>query len=291
MARRPLLAALAGLAALTVAATACAPQKESGSSAGKTPASAASCTKDKLKLVKPGQLTVATDKPAFEPWFKKDDPTNGQGYESAVAYAVAEKLGFAKNEVKWVTESFDSSYAPGPKKFDFDVNQISVTPAREKAVTFSDGYYDVQQAVVTLKDGRFANATQIAQLKDARIAVQVGTTSLAAVRDQIRPSGQPKVFSNQIDAVNALKNKQVDALVVDLPTAFYVTAAQVDGSKIAGQLPQSSGGGEHFGLLLQQGNPLVGCLNQAIGRLKSSGDLAKLQQQWLTSAAGAPILK
>ncbi|MCP2339808.1 ABC transporter substrate-binding protein [Actinomadura rupiterrae] len=291
MARRPLLTALAGLAALTLAASACAPQKKDDSSAGKSPVPAASCTKDKLKLVKPGQLTVATDKPAFEPWFKKDDPTNGQGYESAVAYAVAGKLGFAKTEVKWVTESFDSSYAPGPKKFDFDINQISVTPAREKAVTFSDGYYDVQQGVVTMKDGKFADVTQVAQLKDAKIAVQVGTTALAAVRDQIKPGSQPKVFNNQIDAVNALKNKQVDAIVVDLPTAFYVTAAQVEGSKIAGQLPQSSGNNEHFGLLLQQGNSLAGCLNQAIGQLKSSGDLAKLQQQWLTSAAGAPVLK
>ncbi|MEV5569069.1 ABC transporter substrate-binding protein [Spirillospora sp. NPDC052269] len=291
MARRPLLTALAGLAALTVAATACAPQKEDSTSADKTPASAASCTKDKLKLTKPGQLTIATDKPAFEPWFKKDDPTNGQGYESAVAYAVADKLGFAKNEVKWVTESFDASYAPGPKNFDFDVNQVSVTPAREKAVTFSDGYYDVQQGVVTLKDGKFAGITQVSELKDAKIAVQVGTTALTAVRDQIKPGAQPKVFNTQIDAVNALKNKQVDALVVDLPTAFYVTGAQVEGSKIVGQLPQSAGNNEHFGLLLQQGNSLVGCLNQAIGQLKSSGDLAKLQQQWLTAAAGAPVLK
>ncbi|RMI46813.1 amino acid ABC transporter substrate-binding protein [Actinomadura harenae] len=285
-----MLTVLAGLAALTVAATACAPQKEDTTS-DKTPASAASCTKDKLKLTKPGQLTVATDKPAFEPWFKKDDPTNGQGYESAVAYAVAEKLGFAKNEVKWVTESFDSSFAPGVKKFDFDINQISATPAREKAVTFSDGYYDVQQGVVTLKNGKFAGVTQVAELKDAKIAVQVGTTALAAVRDQIKPGSQPKVFNTQIDAVNALKNKQVDALVVDLPTAFYVTAAQVEDSKIVGQLPQSAGANEHFGLLLQQGNSLVGCLNRAIGDLKSSGDLAKLQQQWLTASAGAPVLK
>ncbi|RFU37909.1 amino acid ABC transporter substrate-binding protein [Actinomadura logoneensis] len=291
MARRPLLTALAGLAALAVATTACAPQKEDTTSADKSPASAASCAKDKLKLTKPGQLTVATDKPAFEPWFKNDDPTNGQGYESAVAYAVAAKLGFAKNEVTWVTESFDSSYAPGPKKFDFDANQISVTPAREKAVTFSDGYYDVQQGVVTMKNGKYAGVTSVAELKDAKIAVQVGTTALAAVRDQIKPSSRPKVFNDQIDAVNALKNKQVDAIVLDLPTAFYVTAAQVQGSKIAGQLPQSAGGTEHFGLLLQQGNPLVGCLNRAIGELKSSGELARLQQQWLTAAAGAPVLK
>ncbi|MQY03112.1 ABC transporter substrate-binding protein [Actinomadura macrotermitis] len=287
MAPRSLLTALAGVAALTIAATACAPQKEE-----KPGAAPASCTKDKLKLTTAGQLTVATDKPAFEPWFKKDDPSNGEGFESAVAYAVAGRLGFAQNEVKWVTESFDSSYAPGPKKFDFDINQVSVTPARAKAVTFSTGYYDVQQGVVAMKGSKYAGATSIAELKGAKIAVQVGTTALKAVQDQIKPAGQPKVFNSQIDAVNALKNKQADVLVLDLPSAFYVTAAQVDDSKIVGQLPQSGGaGGEHFGLLLQQGNPLVGCLDKALGELKSSGELAKIQEKWLTSSAGAPVLK
>lgn len=291
MTRRPLLAALTGVAALTLAVTACAPQDEGGSdaSASKSPAS---CAKDKLPLKTAGKLTVATDKPAFEPWFKDDAPSNGQGFESAVAYAVAGRLGFTKDQVAWTTQSFESSYAPGPKNFDFDINQISATPAREKAVTFSDGYYDVQQGVVALKNGTYANATSVAELKKARIAVQVGTTALQAVQNQIKPDSQPKIFNTQIDAVNALKNKQVDLLLVDLPTAFYVTAAQIDGSKIVGQLPQTAGGSsEHFGLLMQKGSTLAGCLNQAIGQLKSSGELAKIQQQWLTSSAGAPVLK
>ncbi|MEU8340136.1 ABC transporter substrate-binding protein [Spirillospora sp. NPDC048832] len=289
MHRRPLAAVLTGLAALTLAATACAPQEDGAADASKSPAS---CTKDKLTLKTPGKLTVATDKPAFEPWFKDDDPKNGEGFESAVAYAVAGKLGFTKEEVTWTVESFESSYAPGTKKFDFDINQISVTPAREKAVTFSDGYYDVQQGVVALEGTKFADAKSIAELKDAKIAVQVGTTSYQAVKNQLQPSNEPKVFNNQIDAVNALKNKQADVLLVDLPTAFYVTAAQVEDSKIVGQLPQTQGGEtEHFGLLLEKGNALVGCLNQAIGELKSSGELAKIEERWLTSSAGAPVLK
>ncbi|MFB9835731.1 ABC transporter substrate-binding protein [Actinoallomurus acaciae] len=291
MPRSSLPWAVAGLTALTVV-TACAPADSTGDGKASTSAtSAAACTKDKLKLTRPGTLTIATDKPAFEPWFKNDDPAGGQGFESAVAYAVANRLGFAKNEVKWTTESFDSSYAPGPKKFDFDINQISITPERQKAVTFSDGYYDVAQAVVTADGSRYAGATSVGELKSARIAVQVGTTALQAVRRQIQPTTQPRVFNNQIDAINALKNKQVDALVLDLPTAFYVTAAQVKKSKIVGQLPRSADGTEQFGLLLQRGNPLVGCLNVALGQLKSSGELARIQNQWLTASAGAAILK
>ncbi len=202
---------------------------------------------------------------------------------------MAAKLGFAKSEVKWTTVSFDSSYAPGTKKFDFDINQISITPDRAKVVTFSDGYYDVAQGVVTLKGSKYASITSVSQLQSAKIAVQVGTTSLTAVQDQIKPSSQPKVFNDQIDAVNALKNKQVDAIVVDLPTAFYVTAAQVQNSVIAGQLPVT-GTPEQFGMLFQKGNPLVTCVNQALGQVRSSGQLAQIQQQWINSA-GAPVLK
>lgn len=289
MTRRSLATAVTGVAVFSLAVTACAPKDDTDASAGKKPVS---CAKNKLPLKTAGKLTVATDKPAFEPWFKDDKPSNGEGFESAVAYAVAGKLGFAKNQVKWTTQSFESSYAPGPKNFDFDINQISVTAARKKAVTFSDGYYDVQQGVVALKAGKFANATSIAELKKARIAVQVGTTAYQAVQNQIKPDSQPKIFNTQIDAVNALKNHQVDVLLVDLPTAFYVTSAQIGGSKIVGQLPQTQGGAtEHFGLLMQRGSALAGCLNQAIGQLKSSGELAKIQKKWLTSSAGAPVLK
>lgn len=274
-------------AAALLAAAACAPADTADPEAAP---SAASCAKDQLPLRTPGKLTVATDTPAFEPWFKDDDPSNGQGFESAVAYAVAEKLGFAKDEVVWTKVGFEQSYAPGKKDFDFDINQISITPERQKAVTFSDGYYTVAQGVITLGDGKFAGATTKAQLKDAKIGVQVGTTSLTVVEEQIQPSAKASVFNTQIDVVNALKNKQVDAIVVDLPTAFYVTAAQVEGSKIVGQLP-AAGEDEQFGLLLEKDNPLVDCLNQALGELKSSGELQQITDRWLSSAAGAPVLQ
>src|SRR5439155_14001557 len=214
-------------------------------------------------------------------------PGNGEGFESAVAYAVADKLGFAKSDVTWVTVPFNSSYAPGTKKFDFDINQISITDARKKAVDFSDGYYTVTQAVIVLNGSKFANAKSVADLKGAKLGAQVGTTSLDAITKVVAPSKQPAVFNDTNDAKNALKNKQVDGIVTDLPTAFYLTAAEIDGSKIAGQFP-AQGGAEQFGLLFQKGNPLVTCVNQALTALKSSGELQKITDRWLSQVGGAP---
>ncbi|GAA3241905.1 ABC transporter substrate-binding protein [Actinocorallia longicatena] len=285
------LTVLPALAAAVLAAAACAPAEDKTTTTPATATGAPACTKDSLPLKNAGKLVIGTDKPAFEPWFVDDDPSNGKGFESAVAYAVAGQLGFTKDEVSWEKVGFDSSFAPGKKKFDFDINQVSISAARAKAVTFSTGYYDVAQGVVALKGTKFADVTDLAGLKDAKIAVQVGTTSLKAVQDQIQPTTQPKVYNNQIDAVTALKNKQADVLVVDLPTAFYVTAAQVENSKIAGQLPQAGATPEQFGLVLEKDSALVTCLDQAIGKLKSSGELAKIQERWLTSSAGAPVLK
>ncbi|MEV0971551.1 ABC transporter substrate-binding protein [Microtetraspora glauca] len=286
---------LLALGVLTTAAVACAPANDAADTAGSTaaasPAASASCTKDQLKLITPGKLTIGTDKPAYEPWFKNDDPTTGEGFESAVAYAVAQKLGFTKDEVAWATIPFDSAYAPGDKKFDFDLNQVSITPDRAKVVDFSDGYYTVKQGVVTLNNGKYASAAGLADLKDATIGVQVGTTALDAVKSVVQPAKDPKVYTQQVDAVNALKNKQVDAIVVDLPTAFYVTAAQVENSKIVGQFAATGGTPEEFGLVFQKGNALVSCVNEAIGALKSSGELTQIEQQWLSAAAGAPELK
>ncbi|MBP2704641.1 amino acid ABC transporter substrate-binding protein [Microbispora sp. RL4-1S] len=280
--------------ALVLAAAACAPAPESTSAASAPAGSGAAspaCTPDTLPLTTSGTLTIGTDKPAYEPWFKNDDPSNGQGFESAVAYAVAGKLGFTKDQVAWTVVPFDSSFAPGPKQFDFDVNQISITPERKKAVDFSQGYYEVKQGVVALEKSKFASATTLAELKDAKIGVQAATTAFQAVRDLIKPSADPSVFNQQVDAVNALKNHQIDAIVVDLPTAFYVTAAQVEGSKIVGQFAASSGTPEEFGLLFQKGSGLVSCVDKAIGELKSSGELATIESQWLTASAGAPELK
>ncbi|MEV8635549.1 ABC transporter substrate-binding protein [Streptosporangium sp. NPDC051023] len=291
MPRPSMLLALAALAAVAVA---CAPASDSTTKAGaSSPASSApaSCTKDQLALKTPGKLTIGTDKPAYEPWFKDDDPANGKGFESAVAHAIAKQLGFQNGEITWATVKFDSAFAPGRKQFDFDVNQVSVTPDRAKVVAFSDGYYTVKQAVVALDGSKAASATDLASLKTAKIGVQVGTTSLQAVKDVIQPSAEPNVYNEQIDVVNALKNKQVDAVVVDLPTAFYVTAAQVENSKMVGQFSATSGTPEVFGAVFEKGSPLVSCVNKAIGELTASGELAKIETEWLGSAAGAPELK
>jgi polar amino acid transport system substrate-binding protein len=265
----------------------------SSSSASSSTAASANaadkCTKDQLHTQSPGTLTVATDKPAFPPYFEDNDPTNGRGFESAVAYAIAQKLGYAKSDVKWTTEPFNSSYAPGPKKFDFDVNQISITPARAKRVDFSTPYFTAPQALVALKSSDAAKATSLADLANTKLGVQIGTTSLDAVNQVVKPSAQPKVFNDSNDVVTALKQKQVDAVVVDLPTAFFLTAAQVPTAKIVGQF--SAPGGDTWGALLQKGSPLTDCVNQAIGDLKESGALQSLEQRWLGAAAGAPVLK
>ncbi|WP_285780086.1 ABC transporter substrate-binding protein [Microtetraspora sp. NBRC 13810] len=278
---------------LATAAVACAPETTGTAGAGGSaaPTAAASCAKDQLAVKTPGRLTIGTDKPAYEPWFKNDDPKSGEGFESAVAYAVAGQLGYTRDEVDWITVPFDAAFAPGAKKFDFDVNQVSITPDRAKVVDFSKGYYTVKQAVVAIDGSKYASATSLADLKDATIGVQVGTTSLQAVKDLIQPATEPKVYNMQVDAVNALKNKQVDAIVVDLPTAFYVTAAQVDNSKIVGQFAATSGAPEEFGLVFEKGNGLVSCVDQALEKVRSSGDLQKIETEWLGSAAGAPELK
>ncbi|WP_203884518.1 ABC transporter substrate-binding protein [Planotetraspora kaengkrachanensis] len=278
---------------LALAAAACAPANDTSTASpgSASPAASATCAKDQLPLTTAGKLTIGTDKPAFEPWFKNDDPSNGQGFESAVAYAVAQKLGFTKDEVTWAVVPFDSSFAPGPKKFDFDVNQISISPERQKAVDFSQGYYTVKQAVVALDGSKFAGATTLAELKDAKIGVQAGTTSLQAVQQVVQPATDPSVYNQQIDAISALKNKQIDAIVVDLPTGFYVTAAQVENSKIVGQFAATGETPEEFGLLLQKGSGLTSCVDKAVGDLKASGELAAIESQWLTGSAGAPELK
>jgi polar amino acid transport system substrate-binding protein len=263
-----------------------------------TATAAASCDKGDLNLVNAGQLTVGTDNPAYPPWFggdekkpwKVSDPRSGEGFESAVAYAVADKLGFANGEVKWIVVPFNTSFAPGPKKFDFDINEISFTAARAKVVDFSDSYYNVNQAVVVKKSAKIASAKSTADLKAYKLGAQLGTTSYQYIKDNIKPSKQPAVFDTNDAAVAALKNGQIDALVVDLPTAFYVTAAQVPNSKILGQFPTSATG-EHFGMVFEKGNSLVKCVNTALGELKGDGTLKSIQDKWLSKVVDAPVLK
>jgi polar amino acid transport system substrate-binding protein len=286
MARLRLPSALLAACALALVAG-CGEKQEPAAPTGSTTANA--CTPGNLATHTKGTLTVATDKPAYPPYFENNDPTNGKGFESAVAYAIADQLGFSQADVKWVVEPFNASYAPGPKSFDFDVNQISITPARAKQVDFSSPYYTANQAVVALNGSDAAKAKSLADLKNVQIGVQIGTTSLDAVRGEIQPSTQEKVFDNSNDVVTALKQGQVDAVVVDLPTALYITAAQVQDSTIVGQFPAP--GGDRFGALLSRGSPLTACVSKAIDHLRSSGELKRITDRWMSQAAQAPVLR
>jgi polar amino acid transport system substrate-binding protein len=251
------------------------------------------------QVLNAGTLTIGTDNPAFPPWFaggtksgstwKINDPSTGKGFESAVAYAVAKQLGFSRANVKWLYTPFARSYAPGKKSFDFDINEISYTPARAKVVSFSSSYYDVNQAIVVRKGTPIARVHTIAGLRPYKLGAQLGTTSYSYITSRIKPSQQTAVYQQNIAAVTALKNKQIDGLVVDLPTAFYVTAVQVPNSKILGQFPSTTG--EHFGMVLAKGNPLTACVNRALSTLRKSGQLKRIQQTWLGKAAGAPVLR
>jgi polar amino acid transport system substrate-binding protein len=264
-------------------------EDESDDSETAAAVSASDCTPEQLETEEPGTLTVATDSPAFPPYFEDDDPTNGRGFESAVAYAIAEELGFDEADVKWVVEPFNSSYAPGPKDFDFDVNQISITDKRAEQVDFSSPYYEAGQAVVALKDSPAAEATSLADLADARFGVQIGTTSLDATDEVIQPSEDPQVYDTSNDVVSALKQGQIDAVVVDVPTAYFLTATQVPEAKIVGQFPAP--GGDQWGALLEKDSPLTDCVSFAIDELDSSGRLAELEQQWMSEATDAPVLE
>jgi polar amino acid transport system substrate-binding protein len=256
---------------------------------GSTSASVADCKPGNLATHSDGVLTVATDEPAYPPYFIDNDPTNGKGFESAVAYAIAEHLGYPKAKVEWTVEPFNSSYAPGPKDFDFDVNQISITPAREKVVDFSKPYYTANQAVVALKDSEAAKATSIEELGDTKLGVQIGTTSLDAVEDVIDPSEEPQVFNNSSDTVTALKNGQVEAIVVDVPTALYLVAAEIEDAGVVGQF--SAPGGDRWGALLAKDSPLTACVSEAVAEMEESGELEALNQRWMSKAAGAPELE
>src|SRR3954451_10435557 len=307
-ARSPTITAMrlrSGIAVLPlvlVPLVACAPQDDdSGSSAtddsssappATTSASPAdACATDQLNLKTAGQLTIGTDSPAYEPWFQDNDPSNGKGYESAVAYAVAGQLGFTNDQVKWVKVPFNNSYKPGDKDFDFDINQISITPERAKVVDFSDGYYAAAQAVIALKGSPVSEVTTIAELADYNLGAQTGTTSLSAIRDVIKPANDPAVFEDTNAAKQALLNGQIDAIVADLPTAFYISAVEIPKSTIVGQFQPTTGEQEEFGMLFEKGSGLVACVNEALAALTADGTLDQLQQQWLSDVVDVPVLQ
>ncbi len=286
------LLALAGLAAVALVAAAF------SSAQTRETALVGACAKGKLRLVSEGRLTIGADNPAFPPWFggqpkhkpwKVSDPYSGQGYESAVAYAVARILGFARREVTWIPVPFAQSFRPGKKPFDFYITQVSYTPERDKAVDFSKSYYFVNQALVARKGTKIAQATSIAALRPFKLGAQLGTTSYDYIVKWIKPSSKPLAYDTNDLAVQALKNGQIDGIVVDLPTAFYVTAVQVPNGVIVGQFP-TRGAKERFGMVFEEGNPLRDCVNKALDRLWRDGTLKRLQQVWLSKVAGAPVL-
>jgi polar amino acid transport system substrate-binding protein len=258
------------------------------SSSDSTESASASCEKADLATIENGVLTIATGEPAYYPWVIDDAPESGEGFEAAVAYAVATQLGFTKDEVKWVRTTFDSAVTPGEKNFDFNLQQFSITEERKAAVDFSSPYYTAPQAIVSFKGSKIEGKSSLADLKDAKLGAAVGTTSLDAIETQI--GTKASVFNDNAAGVSALKNKQIDGLVVDLPTAFYLAGVEVENGIIVGQLP-STGSGDQFGLLLTKGSPLTSCVSGAVDAITADGTLAGITDTWLATNTGSPVLK
>jgi len=263
------------------------------------------CAPANLSLVTAGKLTIGTDNPAYSPYFLpreggntppwdteySGDPTTGTGFESAVAYAVADKLGFAKDQVTWVAVKFDNSYAPGPKSFDFYLAQVSYKPERAQTADLSDGYYWLNQALVAVSGTPIASVTSIAGLKGFQLGAQAGTTSYDTIVNVVKPDKEPRVYDSNDAAIQALTNKQIDGLVVDLPTAFYITAAQMSDGKIVGQFAPTGSEQEHFSLVLAKGSALTPCVNAALAAMKADGTLESITRTWMSDKADAPVFQ
>jgi polar amino acid transport system substrate-binding protein len=262
----------------------CAGQQGSGGSAqGGSGSEKNSCDLKNPPLYKEGVLTVATDKPAYPPWFE-GNPENYSGFEGEVANEVAERMDLP---IEWVVEPFNKSYAPGSKDYDFDINQITITPEREQAVDFSDGYFDNAQGVLALKDSPAADAQSISDLKDVKFGAVVGTTSLDFINESIQPSEEPKIYDTTNDAKSALDSGQVDAFVTDLVTTVFLRDFEIKNSVVVGKYPRN----EQFGMLFEEGNPLVGCVNQVLAQMKEDRTLRRLEEKYLQQYLSVPTLK
>jgi polar amino acid transport system substrate-binding protein len=276
------LAAAMGAAAVA-ATTACAPI--SNNTAPGTPDK---CTKDVLGTLYPGIFTFGTDQPVYPPWYMGDNPAGGEGFEAAVAYAVAAKMNYAGDDVRWVRVPFNAALAPGPKAFDANLSEFSITEQRKAAVDFSSPYFDVTQAVVTVRSSRADGVTTVRQLQSLRLGVQVGTTSYTAAT-AVNGAVPVEVYNTNNDAKMALSNGEIDALVADLPTAFTV-ANELRNGLMVGQLPSGSGDVEKLGIVLDKGSALTRCVSWAVDKLREDGTLSRLEQRWLTDAGNAPVL-
>jgi len=243
------------------------------------------------KTLSDGKLVIGTGNPAYAPWVVDDKPESKKGFEAAVAYAVAEDMGFTDGNVSWVRTDFDAAIAPGKKNFDFNLQQFSITADRQKTVSFSDPYYTTNQAIVALDATKFKNVKSVADLKDIKFGAQAGTTSLDFINSVIKPSSTPFVYDDNAGAKAALQAKQIDAIVLDLPTAFYVASAEIDGASVVGQFPASAAvAGDQLGMVFDLNNPLTSCVNAALKDLTDSGELAKIQQKWLSDQTNAPVI-
>jgi polar amino acid transport system substrate-binding protein len=243
------------------------------------------------KTLNAGSLVIGTGTPAFSPWVENDAPESGEGFESAVAYAVANELGFTNENVSWVRTSFDEAIQPGAKNFDFNLQQYSITDERKQTVSFSDPYYTTNQAIVGFADSAAASATTLADVQGLKFGVQSGTTSLEFINTVIKPTSEPYVYDDNAAAKAALEAKQIDAIVVDLPTAFYISAVEIEGSQVIGQFPPSEGfAADQFGLVFDLGNPLVECVNIALQTLRDNGTLTQIEQTWLSDKTNAPVI-
>jgi polar amino acid transport system substrate-binding protein len=280
---RPLVAVLA---AASLALTAC--SSSSDDSADSEPsASAETCTKESLATLEPGTLTIATGEPAYEPWVANDDPESAEGFEAAVAYAAAAQLGYSEDDIQWVRTTFDGAIAPGAKTFDWNLQQFTITEDREKAVDFSTPYYSAPQAVITYAGSPIADAQSVADLAPARLGAAIGSTSLDAAQQVIAPEQDVSVFNDNAAAVTALKNEQIDGIVVDLPTAVYLVDVEVDDGLIVGSLDVS----DDYGILLGADSPLTPCTSKAVDALRSDGTLDALVDEWLDVYTSVPTLR
>ena len=277
------------LIALALVAAGCGDDDDEAAATTTTAATVADCDTANLPLKTAGELAVATGEPAFDPWVIDDAPERGQGFESALVYAVAEQLGIDKAAVSWLRTGFDEAVAPGEKDFDFNVQQYSITPERDAVVDFSDPYYEVEQALVGRADGAIAGATSLADLENAKLGAAIGTTSLDYIENFIEPGTPALVFDDNAAAKAAFDANQVDGIVFDLPTAYYITTVEIPDSKIVGVLPQQ-GAAETLGFLFETGSTLVPCVNEALAALREDGTLDALQEEWLNQGGDIPSL-
>lgn len=272
------------VAALSLVAAGCGDDDDDASAGGD------SCEMEDLALKQDGKLTAATGEPVFPPWMMDDDPSNQMGFESAVVYAVADEMGFEAADVEWVRTGFDEAIAPGSKSYDFNIQQYTITAERDEVVDFSRSYYSNEQSIIALEGSDIIGAASIADLRSANLGVQLGTTSLDYIDDIIQPNSRARVYDTNSDAKAAMDAGQIEGMVTDLPTAYYITAVEIPEASIVGVLPRAEGVTDDLGMLFEEGSPLVPCVNEALDALEADGTLEAIETEWLNQGGDIPTL-